>query len=416
MKRVIHLNYSDILGGAARAAYRIHQALRNAGVDSRMWVDVAASGDWTVRGPGTKLGKAWVRVRPALVGMGFKPFFKTNNPILHSPAVLPSWRVASLNTSDADILHLHWVQGEMLSVAEIGRLRKPVVWTLHDMWVFCGAEHYTANDRWHLGYRQDNRPPGERGIDLNRWVWRRKKRHWNRPMHIVTPSRWLGDCVRQSALMRDWPVSVIPNPIDTECWQPLDRSLARELLGLPKDTPLLLFGAMGGGKDPRKGFDLLQQALRYLCGEVSGLQLVVFGELRPQEPPDLGFPIHFAGHLHDDLSLRVLYSAADVFVLPSRQDNLPNTGVEALACGTPVVAFDVCGLPDIVTHQETGYLARPFDPEDLAAGIQWVLADEARRSELSRRARQVAVERFSYPVVASQYLDAYRDALENQGM
>lgn len=126
--------------------------------------------------------------------------------------------------------------------------------------------------------------------------------------------------------------------------------------------------------------------------------------------------IHFAGHLHDDLSLRVLYSAADVFVLPSRQDNLPNTGVEALACGTPVVAFGVCGLPDVVTHQRTGYLAKPFDPEDLAAGIQWVLSDDARRKELSINARQCATERFSYSVVSEQYRQVYAEAMANQRM
>lgn len=414
--KVIHLNYSDILGGAARAAYRIHQALRNAGVDSRMWVDVAASGDWSVDGPGSKLAKGWARVRPSLVGMGFRPFFKTSNPILHSPAVLPSGRVRALNACGADVLHLHWVQGEMLSVAEIGRLQKPLMWTLHDMWAFCGAEHYTEDDRWREGYRKDNRPGHERGFDLNRWIWNRKRRHWRRPLHIVTPSQWLADCVRESALMRGWPVRVIPNPIDTERWRPLEQPLARELLGLPKDAPLLLFGAMGGGNDPRKGFDLLQAALHHLRGEVAGLQLVVFGQLRPKDPPDLGFPIHYTGHLHDDLSLRMLYSAADAFVLPSRVDNLPNTGVEALACGTPVVAFDTCGLPDIVIHRQTGYLAKAFEPEDLAAGIRWVLADESRRQALSRRARKVAVERFSYPVVAAQYLAAYRDALDNQGM
>ena len=139
--RVIQLNQSDINGGAARAAYRIHHALRQAGVDSRMWVDSATSGDWTVQGPATKLRKGLSRLRPILGNSLFKPVFKTGNPIIHSPAFLPSGRVDALYASDAEVLHLHWVQGEMLSIAEIGRLRKPVVWTLHDMWAFCGAEH-----------------------------------------------------------------------------------------------------------------------------------------------------------------------------------------------------------------------------------------------------------------------------------
>lgn len=411
---VTHLNHSDINGGAARAAYRIHHALREAHVDSQMWVDVASSGDWTVQGPATKLRKGLAKVRPILGGLAFKPVFKTENTVLHSSAILPSGRVRSLNSSHADLLHLHWVQGEMLSVADIGHLRKPVVWTLHDMWAFCGAEHYTEEFRFRGGYLKGNRPAYESGFDLNRWSWQRKRKHWQRPMHIVTPSRWLAQCVRESALMRDWPVAVVPNCLDTSRWKPLDKSLARDLLGLPKDVPLLLFGAMGGGNDPRKGFDLLLQALQRLRGEQIGLELVVFGQLAPKEPPDLGFPIHYTGHLHDDLSLRALYSAADVMVIPSRQDNLPNTGVESFACGTPVVAFDVCGLPDIVQHQHTGYLAKPFDTEDLARGIRWVLADSDRYHSLSQQARAYAVEHFSNAAVADQYKAVYAAAINAQ--
>lgn len=313
----------------------------------------------------------------------------------------------SLNASDADVLHLHWVQSGMLSIADIGRLKKSVVWTLHDLWAFCGAEHYTEEFRWREGYRANNRPVYESGFDLNRWAWALKRKHWQCPMHIVTPSRWLATCVRESALMRDWPVNVVPNCLDTERWQPLEKSLARQLLRLPTDVPLLLFGAMGGSNDPRRGFDLLVQALAHLRGEVPDLQLLVFGQLSPRYPSDLGFPIHYTGHLHDDLSLRALYSAADALVIPSRLDNLPNTGVEALTCGTPVVAFNAGGLPDIVNHQHTGYLARPFEAEDLASGIKWVLATDI---QLGVNARAQAVTRFSNAVIAAHYQQIYESA------
>ena len=407
--KVLHLNHSDINGGAARAAYRIHHALRDAAVDSTMWVSVAAAGDWTVEGPSSKWGKAIGRGRPQLGGL-LRKTLRTQNPIIHSPAILPSNWVKRINASDADVVHLHWVQGEMLSIADIGRIQKPIVWTLHDMWAFCGAEHYTEEFRWREGYRRDNRPAYESGFDLNRWTWQRKRKHWQRPMHIVTPSTWLGECVRASALLREWPVTVVPNCLDTTRWAPLDRNLARDLLGLPRDVPLLLFGAMGGGRDPRKGFDLLTAALEHLRGEIPGLELVVFGQLAPRNPPDLGFPIHYTGHLHDDLSLRALYSAADALVVPSRQDNLPNTAVEAQACGTPVVAFNIGGLPDIVEHQRTGYLAEAFETEDLAAGIQWVLT-HPDADQLGLLARRQAVERFSNRVVATQYQAAYHEAI-----
>jgi glycosyltransferase involved in cell wall biosynthesis len=207
--------------------------------------------------------------------------------------------------------------------------------------------------------------------------------------------------------MREWPVSVIPYAIDTEAWRPVDKQLARKILGLPVDSPLLIFGAIGGTRDPRKGFDLLKGALDHLRGEIQGLELVVLGQTPPMKPTDLGFPVHYAGHLHDDISMSLFYSAADALILPSRQDNLPNVGIEAQACGTPVVAFNACGLPDIVEHKETGYLAKAFDTQDLAEGIRWVLADTSRRARLSSQSRTAAVAKFSYPEVSEQYLRLY---------
>jgi glycosyltransferase involved in cell wall biosynthesis len=411
--KVIHLNHSDVLGGAARAAYRIHHSLRNAGVDSRMWVNKASAGDWTVEGPSSRAGQALAAVRAQAVKPLVKTL-KTGNPIIHSPAILPSHWVNRINASDADIVHLHWVQGEMLSIADIGRIQKPIVWTLHDMWAFCGAEHYTDDHRWRDGYRGDERPTHESGFDLNRWTWERKRKNWRKPMHIVTPSSWLADCVRKSALMRDWPLSIVANAIDTERWIPLERSLARDLLGLPADAPLLLFGAIGGGHDPRKGFDLFLQALHHLRDEprTKGMELVVFGQLAPQSPPYVGFPIHYTGHLHDDLSLRILYSAADVMVVPSRQEAFGQTASEAMACGTPVVAFSSTGLLDIVDHLKNGYLATAFDSKDLSKGIIWTIENCECRN-LRQEARKRAEQKFSYSTISQKYQTVYQESIKH---
>lgn len=405
--KVSIINNSDLVGGAARAAYRIHHALRKHGIESQMLVNHSTARDWTVTGPSSKLQKAFVKLRPSFAGFVSK-LHTTGNPITHSPAIAPTNWHRRLNVSDADVVNLHWVNGEMMSIADIGRIDKPVVWTLHDMWAFCGAEHVTEDFRWREGYTRANRPSHEGGFDLNRWTWARKRKHWQRPMHIITPSNWLADCARQSMLMRDWPITVVPNTIDTDVWQPIDKLIARRLLGLPLDAPLLLFGAMGGGQDRHKGFDLLQAALKHLGVQLPDLELVVFGQLPPPVPPDLGFPVHYIGHIHDDVSLRLLYSAADVMAIPSRIDNLPNTGVEAHACGTPVVAFNTCGLPDIVVHQETGYLANAFQVEDLAHGIVWVMNDKRRHAALSLAARQRAVKLWSNEVVSRQYKAIYQ--------
>jgi glycosyltransferase involved in cell wall biosynthesis len=230
-------------------------------------------------------------------------------------------------------------------------------------------------------------------------------------MYIVTPSAWLADCVKKSALMGSWQVRNIPYPLDTQVFQPRGKLLSREILGLPLDKKLVLFGAISPTADRRKGWDLLQLALQKLSQTADGVVGVVFGQSEPLNPPKLGLPLHWMGYLHDDITLSLLYSAVDVMVVPSRQDNLPQTSTEPQACGTPVVAFDVCGLPSAVEHKQTGYLAKPFDIDDLAHGISWVLSDQERSQKLSSQARERAVRLWSPEVVAKQYLEVYEEAI-----
>ncbi|MBS9385708.1 MAG: glycosyltransferase [Dolichospermum sp. BR01] len=422
--RVLSLCFSDLNGGAARAAYRLHKALLAAEVDARMKVWSKLSDDFTVERPDSKLGKGLATIRPA-IGQLVKGNFRTSNPVRHSSAWLPSGLLKSLNNSTADILHLHWLGCETLTIREIGLLRKPVVWTFHDMWAFCGAEHYTddaPHARWRKKYTSENRPEDESGFDLNAWTWNRKQRYWKHPFHIVCPSHWLADCVRESALMRDWPVYVIPYALDLTCFRPMEKNLARQLLNLPQNRKLILFGAMGGGQDPRKGSDLLLHSLSLLKSQLwqdeehnknQDIELIIFGQSRPLEVPQLGFPIRYIGHLHDEISLALLYSAVDVFIAPSRQDNLPNTVVEASACGTPTVAFKVGGIPDLIKHQVSGYLAQPYDTADLAQGIKWVLEQQMQSNHLGLAARHHAEKICNPMAIAQQYLLVYHKALEN---
>ena len=408
---ILNLSYSDTNGGAARAAYRIHQALRDSEINSNMLVEKSSTGDWSVYGPMSKKDKAITQLRTQ-IGAQIAKLQKTNNPIIHSLQILPSRLVKKINSSDAELINLHWIQNEMISIKDISKISKPIVWTLHDMWGFCGAEHLALDNRWEIGYRKSNRPNYESGLDLNRWTWERKIKHW-KPMHIVTPSQWMADCAKRSYIMKNWPITVIPNPIDTTNWKPVDKIIARNLFNLPTDVPLILFGAMGGARDYHKGYDLLVDALNNLrdIPHLKNLEILVFGQLAPREKIDLGFRIHYMGHIHDDLTLKILYNAADILAIPSRQDNLPNTGVEALACGTPVIAFDTCGLPDIVDHRSTGYLAKAFNTEDFAHGINWLLSDSNRLSSLRTNSRNYAVSKFSFPVVADKYKSVYKEVL-----
>lgn len=409
--KIIHLNHSDDSGGAARAAYRIHHSLLKNAINSQMWVNRAGSGDLTVIEPISKITKLLNEFRPRLISRTLNKMLKTENKIIHSPSVLSSCWLKNINNSDADIVHLHWIQNEMLSIKDISEIKKPIVWTLHDMWAFCGAEHYTYDNRWREGY-YNNRPNYETGFDLNRWTWKRKKKYWKNSIQIITPSNWLAKCVAESSLMKNWPISVIPYPIDTNFWKPLDKKIARVKLNLDFDGPLILFGSMYGGKDPRKGYDLLLSAIKSIKSKnsIKKLGLVIFGEDKPKSKLDHGFSIHYAGHLYDNLTLRALYNAADVVVVPSRQDNLPLVAIEAQTCGTPVVSFDINGLPDVIEHQKTGYLAKPYDIKDLANGINWVL-EESDSMQICKNARKLSIEKFSEKKIAESYLSIYKKIL-----
>jgi glycosyltransferase involved in cell wall biosynthesis len=415
--RVMHLATYSVEGGAARAAYRIHDAMLTAGMDSRMrvlkgYVDGgsevgAVQPGWTVK-VAQRAHQRWVART--------ERSFQTDNVNLHTFGRIGAGLVDECNTSDVDVLNLHWVSN-LLSVTDIGRLKKPVVWTLHDMWAFCGGEHYSPDcpsSRFRQGYRTDNRPDAERGPDLNRRTWEKKRREWARQRFtIVAPSRWMADCARQSVIFRDAVVRVIPYPFDmTNHWRPIDRRAARMALSLPVGRKLVLMGAAGGTSDPRKGSDLLLSALTLLARRgYRDAEVLVFGQKRPTLTGEWPWRVNWLGEVRDDRLLKMVYSAADVMVVPSRQDNLPNTAIEAQACGTPVVAFDVGGLGDIVLHRETGWLAQAFDTSGLADGIEWVLGDEARWRALSSAARSRVEGVFSPAAIAMEYANCYGDAL-----
>lgn len=413
--KVIQLSYEDGGGGAGRAAFKLHRALRELGVDSRLQVRRKRTDSPTVMITKPLVRKAIGKLSAPLVPRLMR-LQRTANPGLHSPAWLSAGIVDELNASDADVLHLNFING-LLSIEEIGRLEKPLVWRLSDMWAFSGTEHYGDDGpdaRWRAGYRADNRSPSDSGPDIARWVWQRKRRAWKRPIHIVAPSRWLAACVKGSALMRGWPVTVIPTALDVTQFQPWPKATARAVLGLPQETPLVLFGAISGGTDPRKGREFLQAALATLPTRIPGVVGVIFGQSEPADPPRFGVPLHWMGHLHDDATLSLLYSAADVMVIPSRQDNLPQTGIESQSCGCPVVTFNCSGLPDVVEDRETGYLATPFEVADLANGIEWVLADRGRHEVLSRQSRERALRLWAPEVVVPQFLQVYRQAIEER--
>lgn len=417
--KVWQISRDDNTGGASRAAYRLHVALTLSGVGSRMRVlNRETPNDLVIAGRAPRDFAQRVRSRvDRMLRDRQQKRFRTPNPILHSFGHESAGLVDELNSSDADVLNLHWI-AKFLSIDDIGRLTKPVVWTLHDMWAFCGGEHVVPDDdnpaaRFRVGYLADNRPAGESGPDLNRIAWEAKRRAWaQQRFTIVTPGRWMAGCVRDSVLFRDSPVHVIPNPLDmTELWRPIPRRFARASLGLDPDKQFVLAGS-AGGMPHLKGEDLLRRCMDEVSAATQGrVELLIFGQNRPAHAGDWPCAVHWLGPVRDDHTLAMLYSAANVTVVPSRQDNLPNTAIESHACGTPVVAFGIGGLPDIVVPGESGWLAAPFDTTDLARGVMWVLGDDRRWDSISTAARASALAKYAPDVVAAQYCAVYESAI-----
>jgi glycosyltransferase involved in cell wall biosynthesis len=407
---VLVVNTHQKSGGAARAAYRMFCGIREAFPGVRYLTlfredsapDVFGLSGASVRGA----------IALCLVDRDRRPLssYPEKSNSFFSPAVYPNPLRIRLSRFRPKLAHLHWVGHGLLRVEDIGKLNCPIIWTLHDAWAFTGGCHYTGVCE---SYKQQcgNCPQlgSMRPDDLSRALMLRKIRAFaNLDLTIVAPSRWLGDMAAQSSLFFGRRIEVIPNGLDTEAFKPIDRNMARDYFGLSNDRPAILFGTHLLS-DPRKGGDLLCEALASLGEECT---LLIFGEGKLQLENAPLVTVRSLGSFSDNASLALAYSAADVFLCPSREDNLPNTVAEALACGTPCVAFDTNGLPDMIEHQKTGWLAKPFDPVDLASGIKWVLA-HAHPEDLRKAARAKAVSDYSMAVMTERYSRLYTEVLES---
>ncbi|MBE9046129.1 glycosyltransferase family 4 protein [Pleurocapsales cyanobacterium LEGE 10410] len=416
--KVCIVSSSDGRAGGHAAAYRLHRGLQSK-VSSTMLVGDKSRGDYTVVSPQGKLAEAWLNLAPNLDAVP-KLFYPRRDRTTYSVQWLPDRVAAQIANIAPDIINLHWINSGYLKVESIAKLNKPIVWTLHDMWAFTGGCHYSQNcDRYTHSCGRCPILKSDRDWDLSRWLWQRKAKAWqNLDLTIVTPSRWLAECAAASSLLRDATIEVIPNGLDTQRYKPWGQKLAREIIGLPSDKQIVLFGAVSATSNARKGYSLLLPALQKLKGDrTRQMELVIFGASQPEDAPDFGIATRYLGKFNDDISIALLYSAADVFVAPSIQDNLPNTVLEALACGTPCVAFNVGGMPDMIDHQQNGYLATAYDPEDLAYGILWLIEDSERWQRLSALASTKVEQEFTVKKQAQRYQKLFKNILSrNAGL
>ena len=408
--KILIVSSSDIVGGAAKAAYRLHRALLEYGEDSQMVVMRKETDDVTVSGPSSHFGKGAALFYPVVEKLMTDVPFRKKKKSMFSGAWIPSRRIINkINSINPDVVHLHWVNGGMLQIEDLKKINAPIIWNLQDMWPFTGGCHFTDDCvRYKASCGSCKVLSSKSNFDLSRLIHIRKNKSFKKINKLVIngPSQWLGNWAKDSSLFKDREVVNVPNTIDSSLFRPIDKKTARQSFNLPQGKTVVLFGA-SNVHDLRKGYAELLAALTIL--DYPNLILVVAGQSKPIDPIISKFPVYYIPPVHDDVSLSLMYNVANVVVVPSLQENLANTIIESLSCGVPVVGFNIGGNSDMVEHRENGYLAQPLDVNDMAYGISWTLGQDS--SLLSKNAREKVLKTFSYAAVINRYIDLYRSLL-----
>ena len=408
--KVLHINYYDNWTGSGIAANRLHKALLQHSIDSRMLVMQKDSDDQTViLSPLYARALAFCTQR---ISAQILRLQKSSNISPHSLNLFPNFLMKEIHSIRPDLIHLHWFGGEMFSIGQIPQIPYPLVWTLHDCWGFCGTEHYMdpfhGDNRFESGYTRESRPAADHGLDLDRWIWQKKVSKWkDLNITFAAPSAWMGKMLEKSALWNGRCCHTVANCLDVEQFAPGDRSSVRKQLNIPEDKKVILFGAQSTSH-PLKGMNLLREALKILPEKEKYLLISYGGNDKEEYWSDCGISRIHAGLIREPEKIIDLYQAADVFVCPSLVDNFPNTVLEAAACGMPVTAFRTGGLPEMILHRESGFLCPSGESSALAEGIVYCLEN---RERLSGAARDLVLKRCSPAVAAQQYIKIYEDAL-----
>jgi len=410
------INTYDSTGGAAIACRRLMHALNKESqdVNARMLVEFGRSNTAEI----TRLDRSPVKktigkIRLVMERISFKPLHNGEiNAFYFSPANTGTDITSHPDVLNADIIHLHWVNLGFLSIKDIKKLAglgKPIVWTLHDMWAFTGGchysgecEHFTHKCGECMFLKKPHKNDISRKLNLQKIFFK--------DFHFVTCSHWLKEEALRSSLLSDASVTSIPNPIDIDLFKPNDKKKARISLGLDPDTDYILFGA-ANIDDGRKGFEYLMESLNILAPRIKDkkVEILLFGRSDVDQEA-LPLKLNALGSLDSMEKIAAVYNAASVFVIPSLQDNLPNTIMESLACGTPVAAFKSGGIPEMVQHKVSGYIADWKDSKGLAEGIEYILENDGFKDA----AREKVISSYHPAVVARQYSLLYQSLLQSQ--
>lgn len=412
--RVLLINTSERIGGAAVAASRLMESLKSYGIKAKMLVRDKQTDRISVVSLDHNWRLVWKFVWERIV-IWKANHFKKNNLFAIDIANTGTDITALPEFQQADVIHLHWINQGMLSLENIKKILasgKPVVWTMHDMWPCTGICHHARTcDKYQ---KECHHCPflhgGGSKRDLSYRIFQKKLKLYRKSrISFVTCSQWLEEQAKKSALLSGHSVTSIPNPINTNLFKPHNKQEAREKCLLPQDKKLMLFGSVKI-TDKRKGIDYLIESCKLLADRHPELReqlgVVVFGNQSKQLENLLPFQVYPQEFVDNEHRLVDIYNAVDIFVTPSLEENLPNTIMEAMACGTPCVGFNVGGIPEMIDHLHNGYVAQYKSAEDFANGIYWTLT-EPDYAELSEQASRKVNTHYSEGIIAKRYIDLY---------
>ncbi|WP_317132753.1 glycosyltransferase [Pedobacter sp. BS3] len=420
--KIIHINTYDGNGGAGKACLRLNKALKQQGIQSEVWVSYKFGSDPEIHTFADTRPKKYIAALRILSERFVSSRLSKPLKIPFSPAL---WGIDLSKhplLKQADIIHIHWINHGFLRPRDIEKLQelnKPIVWTLHDSNTFTGGCHvrYTCNHYEKVcGSCPILKQSGPN--DLSHAIWLKKEKAYRKlQLTIIAPSNWMKQSVKNSSLLGQRDVFVIPNTLDTAIFKPTEKSKAKEALNISPDTFVILSGFMPSRNDLHKGTPYLLQALELFAANPAvnhhAVELVVFGNRDEKNVPDFPVKTRFLGTIAREDQLALCYSAADAFVTPSLEDNLPNTVMESLACATPVVAFTTGGIPDMVEHLYNGYLAAYRDASDLSEGLYW-LYTHPDRMIIAENARNSVLKKFSEQVIAGRHQELYQELISNR--
>lgn len=409
--KILHLNTYGNIGGAAKSVFRLHRALLDQDINSIVLVQSQKPKDSTVVGPSlqnTVLNKFRPRADRLLTKInGYTP------SRLFSPSLIRSANNLSIiEDINPDIVHLHWVNGGMISVEDLSKIKKPIVWSLHDMWPFTGGCH-NSFDCHKFENECGNCPILSRNDkkDISYQVLHRKMKSYSR-INILAPvalSKWMNVNAKRSSLFKNKIISTIPNLIDTDIYKPQEPKLSRKHLNLPQSKFLILYSALGYYKDRNKGYHELIQSIHRLNNR--NVELVLVGEDKLKNIN--GINIRHFGKINNEDKIVNLYNAVNLTIVPSLKENLSNVIMESLSCGTPVVAFNIGGNSDMIDQKVNGYLATPYDIDELSNGINWLLYS-SNYENICYNARQKILKSFGQNIITKKYITFYNNILNNK--